>query len=315
MSTKTKILLESGTNELEIVEFSIQENHNYNSGFQSYGLNVAKVREIIRLPQITVTPNLPPSIIGIFNLRDEMIPCLDLRKFLYNEYNTNENAKIIIVEFNKLKVGMLVNGVERIHRISWDQIVTPDNLQDISTGNNSLIGIVRFGNKNVLMIDIEKIVAEIDPKSAMDNDSAHRHFKGKPKVITAEDSPTIRKMITERLDKAGFEIIACNDGEEALIKIMDIITKVESGKGQLNDYVDLVITDIEMPKMDGYTLTKNIKSHKLLQKLPVIIFSSLVSPDIIHKGKAVGADAQLTKPQIGELLETLRYFLNEHHLN
>lgn len=313
MAIKTKILLESGTNELEIVEFSIEENHNYNNGFQSYGLNVAKVREIIRLPQITVTPNLPPSIIGIFNLRDEMIPCLDLRKFLYNEFNTNESAKIIIVEFNKLKVGMLVNAVERIHRIGWDQIVTPDNLQDISTGNNSLIGIVKLSTKNILMIDIEKIVADIDPKSAMDNDTTQRSFKNKPKVLTAEDSPTIRKMITERLDKAGFEIIACNDGEEALAQLINIINKVESGKGVLKDFIDIVITDIEMPKMDGYTLVKNIKSHKLLQQLPVIIFSSLVSPEIIHKGKAVGADAQLTKPQIGELLETIRHFISDKY--
>lgn len=311
MATKTKILLESGTNELEIVEFSIQENKNYNAGFQSYGLNVAKVREIIRLPAITVTPNLPPSVIGIFNLRDEVIPCLDLRKYLYGESNVNEDSKIIIVEFNKLKVGLLVNAVERIHRIGWDQITTPDNLQDLSTGNSSLIGIVRFPQKNILMIDIEKIVADIDPKSAIDVDDAQRQFKGKPKVLTAEDSPTIRKMITERLHKAGFEITACNDGEEALAKIIEIINKVESGKGKLNDYIDVVITDIEMPKMDGYALTKNIKSHKLLTKLPVVIFSSLVSPDIIHKGKAVGADAQLTKPQIGELLETVRSLLDE----
>lgn len=313
MSTKTKILLESGTNELEIVEFSIQENKNFNNDFQSYGLNVAKVREIIRLPQITVTPNLPPSIIGIFNLREEMIPCLDLRKYLYNEYNTNDNAKIIIVEFNKLKVGMLVNAVERIHRIGWNQITTSDNLQDIVTGNNSLIGIVKFPTKNILMIDIEKIVADIDPKSALDIDTGHRSFKNKPKVLTAEDSPTIRKMIFERLIKAGFEIIVCNDGDEALGQLINIVNKVEQGNGELNDYIDLVITDIEMPKMDGYTLVKNIKTHKLLQKLPVIIFSSLVSPEIIHKGKAVGADAQLTKPQIGELLEVIRHFLSDRY--
>lgn len=309
MASKTKILLESGTNELEIVEFSLLENNNYNSGHQSYGINVAKVREIIRMPSLTVTPNLPPSVIGIFNLRDEIIPALDLRKFLYNEFNTNKEAKIIIVEFNKLKVGLVVTAVERIHRIGWDRIVTPENLQDISSGNSSLIGIVKFQDKNVLMIDIEKIVADIDPASAMDNDMSNRSFSGKPKVITAEDSSTIRKMITERLTKAGFEIIPCNDGQEALEKIIEIVNKVETGQGKVSDYIDLVITDIEMPKMDGYTLTKNIKSHKLLNKLPVIIFSSLVSPEIIHKGKAVGADAQLTKPQIGELLDTIRYLL------
>jgi len=311
MASKTKILLESGTNELEIVEFSLLENNNYNAGYQSYGINVAKVREIIRMPSLTVTPNLPPSIIGIFNLRDEIIPALDLRKFLYDEYNSNKDAKIIIVEFNKLKIGLVVTEVERIHRIGWDRIVTPENLQDISSGNNSLIGIVKFENKNVLMIDIEKIVADIDPTSAMDIDLNNRTFVGKPKVITAEDSTTIRKMITERLSKAGFEIISCNDGQEALEKIIEIVNKVETGQGKVSDYVDLVITDIEMPKMDGYTLIKNIKSHKLLSTLPVIIFSSLVSPEIVHKGKAVGADAQLTKPQIGELLDTIRYLLEK----
>ena len=154
------------------------------------------------------------------------------------------------------------------------------------------------------MVDIEKIVADIDPKSALDPSNKEVTVKGKPKAITVEDSSTIRKMITDRLIKAGFDIIPYNNGKDAWDALNDITAKVNAGE-ELTQHVNVVVTDIEMPKMDGYTLTKQIKSNEVLKDLPVIIFSSIVSDDVFHKGKSVGADAQLTKPQIGQLIETI----------
>jgi two-component system chemotaxis response regulator CheV len=304
MSSQQNILLKSGTNELEIIEFVLFYSKGSQKISQSYGINVSKVREITRMPELTVLPKLPNSVYGVFNLRNQIIPALDLTKYLYQEENKNPNNKMIIAEFNRIRCGFIVSDVKRIHRISWDQISSPDSLEGLESDTTSIIGIIKFDDRNILMLDIEKIVADIDPKSALDPSNKEVKVKGKPKAITVEDSTTIRKMITERLIKAGFDIIPYNNGKDAWDALNNITAKVNAGE-ELSQHVDVVVTDIEMPKMDGYTLTKEIKSNEVLKDLPVIIFSSIVSDDVFHKGKSVGADAQLTKPQIGQLIETI----------
>lgn len=312
MSIKTNILLETGTNELEIVEFIINFEEGGVARSQSFAINVAKVREIIKLPDLTKMPRMPQSLKGVFNLRGQIISAFDLRHFLYNQPNNELTAKLIISEFNKIKVGFIVNDVRRIHRISWKEIVSPDTLHDFDPEYSTTVGLIRIEDRQVLMLDVEKILAEIDPASAIDNTQSSITFTDKPIVLTVEDSVVIRKMITDRLNKAGFEIISKNDGEEAWKFLQDIETRVSAGE-PIDKIINLVITDIEMPRMDGYTLTRNIKNSTVLSLLPVIIFSSIVSQDILHKGTSVGADAQLTKPQIGELLETIRTIMNNKH--
>ena len=309
MGMETNILLESGTNELEIVEFKLASiNSQGQATVQSFGINVAKVREIIRMPTITKLPNLPKSVLGIFTLRDKLIPALDLNNYLFKQPNIAENRKMIIAEFNKMACGFIVNDVHRIHRISWAQIEAPDTLNELNNTESTIVGIIKFEDRNVLMIDIEKIIADIDPNSAIDGVIEVPMVVGKPIAVTAEDSSTIRKMITDKLNLAGFEINSFNDGESAW-NYLNGLTKTCKTIAELRQKVNVIITDIEMPKMDGYTLTKNIKADPLLSQLPVIIFSSIVSQDVLHKGKSVGADAQLTKPQIGILIETIRELL------
>lgn len=311
MATQTNILLESGTNELEIVEFILEyPGKKGNLISQSFGINVAKVREIIRMPELTKLPNLHEGVLGVFSLRNALIPALDLSKYLYNIDNKDSNRKMIITEFNKIRCGFIVNEVNRIHRISWSQIDSPESLQEFDSDKSSIIGIIKLEEKNILMIDIERIVAEIDPKSAIDTKEITSSVKGKPKAITAEDSATIRKMITSKLNTAGFDIKSFNDGLEAWEELTSIAEKVAMGK-DVHDYVDIIITDIEMPRMDGYSLIKQIKNNQYLSNLPVVIFSSLINQEVLHKGKSVGADAQLTKPQIGELLEVVRTLLEK----
>lgn len=310
MAIDSNILLESGTNELEIVEFKLNNSAEDENSFQSFGINVAKVREIIRLPAITKLPNLPNCVLGIFTLRDRLIPALDLNKYLYGNTINQSNRKMIIAEFNKMACGFIVNDVHRIHRISWSQIEAPDTLNEFNNNESSVIGIIKFDDRNILMIDIEKIIADIDPKSAIDIAEASKTLTGKPIAITAEDSSTIRKMITDKLIGAGFEIKSFNDGEAAWNYLTEISGKCKSA-ADLKNYVNVIVTDIEMPKMDGYTLTKNIKSDNILTNVPVVIFSSIVSQDVMHKGKSVGADAQLTKPQIGILIDTIYEILEK----
>ena len=309
MGMETNILLESGTNELEIVEFRLNSvNSQGLATVQSFGINVAKVREIVRMPQITKLPNLPPSVLGLFTLRNKLIPALDLNNYLFRQPNNAENRKMIIAEFNKMACGFIVNDVHRIHRISWAQIEAPDTLNELNSSDSTVVGIIEFEDRNVLMIDIEKIIADIDPNSAIDGVIEIPTVTGKPIAVTAEDSATIRKMITDKLNLAGFEIVSFNDGEAAWNYLNDL-SKTCKNLNELHNKVNVIITDIEMPKMDGYTLTKLIKSESLLGQIPVVIFSSIVSQDVLHKGKSVGADAQLTKPQIGILIETIRELL------
>ena len=309
MGMETNILLESGTNELEIVEFRLNSvNSQGLATVQSFGINVAKVREIVRMPQITKLPNLPPSVLGLFTLRNKLIPALDLNNYLFRQPNNAENRKMIIAEFNKMACGFIVNDVHRIHRISWAQIEAPDTLNELNSSDSTVVGIIKFEDRNVLMIDIEKIIADIDPNSAIDGVIEIPTVTGKPIAVTAEDSATIRKMITNKLNLAGFEIVSFNDGEAAW-NYLNELSKTCKNINELHNKVNVIITDIEMPKMDGYTLTKLIKSESLLGQIPVVIFSSIVSQDVLHKGKSVGADAQLTKPQIGILIETIRELL------
>ena len=204
--------------------------------------------------------------------------------------------------------GFIVNDVHRIHRISWAQIEAPDTLNELNSSDSTVVGIIKFEDRNVLMIDIEKIIADIDPNSAIDGVIEILTVTGKPIAVTAEDSATIRKMITDKLNLAGFEIVSFNDGEAAW-NYLNELSKTCKNINELHNKVNVIITDIEMPKMDGYTLTKNIKGDSLLSQIPVVIFSSIVSQDVLHKGKSVGADAQLTKPQIGILIETIRELL------
>ena len=309
MGMETNILLESGTNELEIVEFRLNSvNSQGLATVQSFGINVAKVREIVRMPQITKLPNLPPSVLGLFTLRNKLIPALDLNNYLFRQPNNAENRKMIIAEFNKMACGFIVNDVHRIHRISWAQIEAPDTLNELNSSDSTVVGIIKFEDRNVLMIDIEKIIADIDPNSAIDGVIEIPTVVGKPIAVTAEDSATIRKMITDKLNLAGFEIVSFKDGEAAW-NYLNELSKTCKNINELHNKVNVIITDIEMPKMDGYTLTKNIKGDSLLSQIPVVIFSSIVSQDVLHKGKSVGADAQLTKPQIGILIETIRELL------
>lgn len=295
----TNILLESGTNELEILEFKLGNNH--------YGINVAKIREILSYQQVTPVPNTHPSVEGVFMPRDTMITVISLKRCLGME-DSGDNGLFIITNFNKLDAAFHVDQVVGIHRVSWGEIIKPDSTINSVEGSVAT-GVVKIDGKLVVILDFEAIVAGISPETGLqvnDIEQIGERERSEEPILIAEDSPLLSSLITDCLRKSGYDKLTITyNGQEAWDKIQDF-----RKKGILNDKVRCVITDIEMPLMDGHRLTKLIKSDNELKKIPVVIFSSLVNEEMRRKGEQLGADAQLTKPEIGSLVEAIDKLLD-----
>lgn len=291
---ETKILLENGTNELEVLEFLLAGN--------SYGINVAKIREIIAYMEVTPVPNAHPSIEGIFMPRDTMITAIDLKNCLQRG-QSEAGGLFIITNFNKLDIAFHVDSVVGIHRVSWSDIIKP-NATINSADEGVSTGIIKKDNKLIIILDFEKIVTDINPDVGLkvtEIDELGNRERNNIPILIAEDSALLNKLISDSLKKAGYvNLINTENGQEA----WDIICDCKE-KGTLKEHVQCVITDIEMPLMDGHRLTKLIKSDDVLKDIPVIIFSSLVNADMRRKGEELGANAQLSKPEIGNLVREI----------
>ncbi|WP_077211347.1 chemotaxis protein [Bacillus dakarensis] len=287
------ILLESGTNELEIVEFSIGNN--------KFGINVIKVKEIINPINVTHIPHSHPNVEGIIELRGEVLPLVDVAAALgFPRSQDPKQDKFIVSEFNKQKVVFHVHTVTQIHRISWDQIEKPS---DMYKGSDSqVIGVIKLHGEMILLLDFEKIVVDINPESGINVQQLKKlgvRERSTKRLVVAEDSSLLRKLLSDTLAEAGFhQVEFFENGRDALLYLEDL---AQSNR-DISESVQIVITDIEMPQMDGHHLTKRIKGHPKLSKLPVIIFSSLITDDLRHKGQMVGADGQVSKPEIAELV-------------
>ena len=297
----TNILLESGTNELEVLEFTLGNNH--------YGINVAKIREILTYQPVTPVPNSHPSVEGIFMPRDTMITVVNLKRCLGMPENGENKGLFIITNFNKLNIAFHVDAVIGIHRVSWESIIKPDST--INTENNSAsTGVIKMDDKLIIILDFEKIVSDISPETGLkvsDIDNLGERERCDSPILIAEDSPLLSKLITDCLKKSGYtNLIVTMNGQEA----WDKLTEFQRNGTALED-VHCVITDIEMPLMDGHRLTKLIKEDDELKKIPVVIFSSLVNEEMRRKGEALGADAQLTKPEIGHLVEAIDRLIDQ----
>lgn len=293
---ETGILLESGTNELEILEFTIGNNY--------YGINVAKIKEILTYQTPTPVPNSHPCIEGIFMPRDIIISVISLEKCLNLSPSADTSKDMYIVtNFNKLNTAFHVHSVVGIHRISWADISKPDDT--ISTPDSGVsTGIVKLDNRLIIILDFEKIVDEISPETGLktsDVENIGARARNVSPILIAEDSALLSKLITGCLHKAGYaNITVTMNGAEAWDKLLEY-----KKEGNVHEKVNCVITDIEMPQMDGHRLTKLIKDDPDFEGIPVIIFSSLVNDEMRRKGESLGADAQLSKPEIGKLVEAV----------
>ncbi len=298
---KEGILLESGTNEIEIMKFTIQG--------EFYGINVAKVKEIMMSEKVKAMPHAHPAVEGIFKPRDLLITVIDLGYYLTGEYLEHKSRDLFIVtNFNKMTVAFRVQSIEGISRISWKDIQKPD--KTLTHGEEGVAtGIAQCAGELVTILDFEKIVAEIAPETSIQisevEQMGDRPICDKPLVI-AEDSILLQKMIDDALQRAGFtNVTNFNNGQEAWNYLKTI-----HQDSDLYDKVNLIITDIEMPEMDGHRLTKLIKDDPRLKHLPVVIFSSLIDDQMRIKGEQLGADEQLTKPEIGNLVHVIDRLLD-----
>ncbi|MFT8352218.1 chemotaxis protein [Clostridium saccharoperbutylacetonicum] len=290
------ILLESGTGELEIIEFVANGNH--------YAINVVKVKEVIEMPTsgLTRLPDPKPEIAGLILCRNEIITLIDLKYILSKKLPSDLGKKVIICQFNKIKVSFNIDDIVGVHRIKWSEIRKPDDLSE----NSLSVGNILLNGKVLIMLDFEKIVTDIAPSVGISEDRLVKvNYKDRSdiKLVLADDSALIRRLLKDTLTKAGFSNMKVfDDGQQTL----DYLTKLAEDRGEdFKQEAQLLITDIEMPQLDGLTLTRRIKEDLILSKLPVVIFSSLITEELRHKGEAVKADAQLSKPEVSELVETI----------
>ena len=297
---ETEILLESGTNEIEIMEFTIYG--------ELYGINVAKVREIMMSDKVKPIPHAHPSVEGIFKPRDLLLTVIDLPHYLTGS-ETEKQAKdlFIVTNFNKLHIAFRVHSVVGISRISWKNIQKPDDT--ISRGDEGVAtGIAQCGEDLVTILDFEKIVADIAPETGIQLDEISKLGKRTEvncPILIAEDSILLTKMIEAALKKAGYDNLTFkNNGQEA----WNYLEKVREDS-DLDSKVNLIITDIEMPEMDGHRLTKLVKDDPKLKHIPLIIFSSMINDELMVKGKKLGANEQLSKPEIGHLVEVIDHLI------
>jgi len=292
---ETGILLESGTNELEILEFRVGNNF--------YGINVAKVREILPFKEPTPIPNAHPCIEGIFMPRDEIITIVDLAKYLNLPASGSGKDMYIVTNFNKLNIGFHVHSVVGISRVSWAEISKPDATLN-GNGTGIATGIIKLEGKLIVILDFEKIISDISPETGLkvsEIDQLGPRQRNATPILIAEDSALLGKLISESLIKAGYTNLTMTmNGQEAWDKLNEY-----KAEGILDQKVRLIITDIEMPQMDGHRLTKLVKDSSAYSHIPVVIFSSLVNEEMRKKGEALGADAQLSKPEIGHLVEAI----------
>lgn len=303
---QTNILLESDTNELEIVEFRVDELDSHDNLVPChYGVNVAKVREIIRLPKLTKALNTSDSVEGMIKLREKVIPVLNLSKIL-NKY-TGELAadRVIVLEFNNVMVGVLVHSVSRIYRISWKNVEAPSS----SVYSDQVTGLVKMDDRIILVLDFEKIVAEFCASSALRPLSAEQLLenagtdRSNRTILVADDSPFIRSTMCSTLRGAGYNVEEAVNGLEAWEKIQKVMQQCSNEGVPFRSRVQLLITDVEMPQMDGLHLTSLVRKEADLKDMPIIIFSSLASEDNIRKWHDLGAQQILTKPDLPNLVK------------
>ena len=294
---QTKILLESGTNELEIMEFTV--------GGELFGINIAKIREIMRAQETKRMPNSHNFVEGIFKQRGEVITVIDLAKCLNIERSENKSHDIfILTHFNKLNFAFRVESVVGIDRVSWEDIKKPDKV--IYSGEDSVAtAIAEYKDRLITILDFEKIIADISPETSITLDRLDElgdRVESQKKILVAEDSMMLSNLIIGFLHKSGYKnTVKFNNGKEA----WDYLTEAKNSGLPISNYVSCIVSDIEMPLMDGHRLTKLIKSDEKLKDIPVILFSSLISDELRIKGKEVGADEQITKPEIVELVSII----------
>jgi two-component system, chemotaxis family, chemotaxis protein CheV len=320
MATKSEHLpdvLKVGTNEFELIIIKMFNKLPDGSvETYSYGVNVAKVREIIPMPVLTRVPDMPVYADALVEVRGQVVPVINLGKWLkFTPVDDLQiKPKIIILEMLGACVGMVVHDVERIRRIKWDQIKAPPTLLQ-AKHSGRITGVTKLDDSEdtlLLILDLENVISEMgafpqDKTLSLEdmNSTARKKLSGT--VLIIDDSAVARKILKDMLDKLGLHVIESINGKEALVVLNDFLARI--GDKPITDFVQVVISDVEMPEMDGLTFTHKIKEMAGLKALPVIINTSLSGPECKEKAQIAGADGYIVKNEPSHLYEELKRFI------
>ena len=305
--------LKVGSNEMELVDFRIfkQEKDKVYEGI--YGINVSKVREIIRVPTLTELPSTPEFIEGIFDLREVVIPVVNLAKWMgvTEPKDAKKNARVIITEFNNVLIGFIVHEAKRIRRISWSDI-EPATFMSSSSGleSNKITGVTKIEDDNVLLIlDLESVVQDLglyEPETDSEPEKIEK-FSGLAMIL--DDSATARKIVKDALEKMGFHVVEAMDGEEGLKKLGDLY---ETYGDTLADNLKIIISDVEMPKMDGFHFAAKVKEDERFSNIPIVFNSSISDHFSETRGEEAGGEAYLVKFQASAFFDEVSRIVRAH---
>lgn len=284
------ILLDSTRGELEILEFTVNGVY--------FGINVAKVQEIIKAPEITSTPLASKGVLGCILVRNDIYSVIDLNIILYHKETDMESQPyIILCNFNNQKNSFVVENVLGIRRVAWSEMKKPSNILN-SEDVSSIVGIITLDDQIISVLDFEKIVTDINPANGLKIDElkavddSKRKERQKHTILVADDSRMINKMLTDTITKEGYNVVSVEDGKQAL----------DTYLANPSNY-SLLVTDVEMPVMDGLECSRLLKEK--YPDFPIIVFSSLVNEALTRKIENLHLEDTITKPEIGQLVERI----------
>jgi len=307
--------LKVGSNEMELVDFRIlkQEEDGVYEGI--YGINVSKVREIIKFPALTDLPGTPEFIEGIFDLREVVIPVVNLAKWMgiVEPEDARKDARVIITEFNNVLIGFIVHDAKRIRRISWSEIEPASFASgsgDDGLDGSKITGVTKIEDDNVLLIlDLESVVQDLGLYEP-DVENMPKEVDGFTGVaLVLDDSATARKIVKDALKKMGFKVVEAIDGEEGLAKLDDLYQMYGD---EIGDNLKIIISDVEMPKMDGFHFAANVKEDVRFNDIPIVFNSSISDHFSEIRGKEAGAEAYLVKFQASSFYDEVSRIVRAH---
>ncbi len=305
IDARTKL---AGSNKLEMLMFSLGTDERTGRE-ETFGINVFKVREVMRIPQITHAPDMPPSVEGMVSLRGVLVPVVDLIKYV-GVQNPKPPQIMIVTEYNGHTQGFLVESVDTILRIDWSAMKVPPEMLTAQMGGLITAVTELKDGRIVMMMDVEKILAET---SSYVDDASIATLKPIPisgrTIFFTDDSVVARKQIEKTLTALDISFIAATNGKEAWQELQKIADRAQVLNQKVTDYIQLILTDVEMPEMDGYVLTRHIKSDPRFAGIPVLMHSSLSSDANQQLGRSVGVDEYVPKFEPHKLAEVLTRLL------
>ncbi|CAB1370556.1 Chemotaxis protein CheV-like [Denitratisoma oestradiolicum] len=290
----------AGSNRMEILLFELGTH-------ETFGINVFKVREVSKTPAITKAPNMPSGVEGLISLRGNVIPVLSLAKVMgLTDAPPERGGSMMVTEYSKRTLGFLVHGVDRIIRVDWDKVRAPESIT--SGAHDYITAITEVQGRLVSIVDVEQIMANTFGESVV-GQIEPLHEADDLNVFFVDDSAVARKKIAEVLEKLCVRHKHAQNGLEAWTRLSSMAGAAQQSGRNIRDELSLILVDAEMPEMDGYVLTKNIKSDARFEGIPVVMHSSLSSEANRAMGKSVGVDAYVAKFDAEALAETLRPLL------